>query len=59
MLSVARGWSVFDRFFGYIDDVLSPSESMLAEIIQADEAGAERFKMLTKRAAEGRSDETV
>jgi hypothetical protein len=49
VISIANGWHAFDRFFDYVNEVLSPSEVLLAEIKAQDTAARERLRLLEQR----------
>jgi hypothetical protein len=49
VISVADGWQAFDDFFSYINDVLAPSEALIAEIQAREVARREKFRLLEQR----------
>jgi hypothetical protein len=49
VISVAKGWRAFDRFFNYLDGVLFPSKALVDEIRTRDADLHTRFEAFLKR----------
>jgi hypothetical protein len=49
VISVADGWQAFDHFFAYINEVLSPSATLIAEIQARDAALREKLRLFEQR----------
>jgi hypothetical protein len=49
VISVADGWQAFDHVFSYINEVLNPSESLVAEIQAREAVLREKWRLLEQR----------
>jgi len=58
VISVAAGWQAFDHCFDYINEVLSPSEGLIAEIRAREAAVREKFSLLKERFSRQPNSET-